>query len=99
DYLVSRLNKKGYRVVSPRGDRERSAIVTCTHREHTPGSLYHRLRERNIITAHRVGRLRIAPHLYNTRDEVDQLIDALPDEAGAEDSYNRVISLHCRALL
>ncbi|HMG34596.1 MAG TPA: aminotransferase class V-fold PLP-dependent enzyme [Blastocatellia bacterium] len=79
DYLVSRLNKKGYRVVSPRGDRERSAIVTCTHREHTPGSLYHRLRERNIITAHRVGRLRIAPHLYNTRDEVDQLIDALPD--------------------
>jgi selenocysteine lyase/cysteine desulfurase len=37
------------------------------------------LLERNIITAHRANRLRISPHFYNTREEVDALIGALPD--------------------
>jgi selenocysteine lyase/cysteine desulfurase len=37
------------------------------------------LDSRNIITSARLGRLRIAPHFYNTLADVDALIDALPD--------------------
>jgi selenocysteine lyase/cysteine desulfurase len=41
-------------------------------------ALYAHLKQRNIITAPRGDRLRIAPHLYNTREEIDALVDALP---------------------
>jgi cysteine desulfurase / selenocysteine lyase len=79
DYLAERLNAKGYNVVSSRRKGETSGIVTCTHERHSPGSLYHLLLSKNIITAPRAKRLRISPHFYNTRQEVDQLIDALPE--------------------
>jgi len=78
-YLAERLVSKGYRVVSSRRSGESSAILTCVHEHHSPKALYKVLLERNIITAHRANRLRISPHFYNTRDEVDALIGALPD--------------------
>jgi selenocysteine lyase/cysteine desulfurase len=40
-------------------------------------ALYVHLKQQNIITAPRGDRLRIAPHLYNTREEIDQLIASL----------------------
>jgi selenocysteine lyase/cysteine desulfurase len=40
--------------------------------------LYAHLKQRNIITAPRGDRLRISPHLYNTLDEIDELVAALP---------------------
>ncbi|HEY7914682.1 MAG TPA: aminotransferase class V-fold PLP-dependent enzyme [Blastocatellia bacterium] len=78
DYLAGSLTSKGYRVVSSRRAAEASAIVTCTHDRHEPGELYRILRNRNIFTAPRVGRLRISPHFYNTREEIDALVEALP---------------------
>jgi selenocysteine lyase/cysteine desulfurase len=78
DYMSERLKAKGYNVVSSRRKGETSGIVTCTHELHSPGSLYHLLLSKKIITAPRAGRLRISPHFYNTREEVDELIAALP---------------------
>jgi cysteine desulfurase/selenocysteine lyase len=78
-YLADRLESKGYRVASSRRQHEASAVVTCAHDRHSPSSLYRTLLSRNIITAPRMGRLRISPHFYNTREEVDALIEALPD--------------------
>ena len=79
DYLAERLTDKGYEVFGQRYPGETSAIVTCTHEKHSPGDLCRLLRSKNIITATRMNRLRISPHFYNTREEVDELIDALPD--------------------
>jgi len=78
DYLAERLASKGYEVFGSRRDGETSAIVTCTHRSHLPGNLYRFLMEKKIVTAPRVNRLRISPHFYNTREEVDALVDTLP---------------------
>jgi selenocysteine lyase/cysteine desulfurase len=33
---------------------------------------------RRIIATPRLGRLRVSPHFYKTREEIDQLIEALP---------------------
>ena len=77
-YLIERLVSRGYKVVSSRLPGETSAVVTCTHDRRTPRDLYQLLRTRNIITAPRANRLRISPHFYNTRDEIDALIEALP---------------------
>ncbi|MEK6287142.1 MAG: aminotransferase class V-fold PLP-dependent enzyme [Acidobacteriota bacterium] len=79
DYLAEQLTTKGYEVVSSRRPGETSAIVTCKHERHAPLDLYRLLRSKNILTAPRVNRLRISPHFYNTREEVDALADALPD--------------------
>jgi len=78
DYLIRGLEEQGYRVYGTRNPAEASAIVTCTHNEFTPSELYGRLKSRGVITAPRLGRLRISPHFYNNRQDVDALLDALP---------------------
>lgn len=79
DYLAERLTAAGYQVFGSRQTGETSAIVTCSHARHTAKELYRQLTAQNIITAPRAGRLRLSPHFYNTRAEVDALIDALPE--------------------
>jgi selenocysteine lyase/cysteine desulfurase len=78
DYLAEQLTAKGYDVFGSRKSGETSAIVTCTHEKYTPKQLYKLLHAKNIMTAPRVERLRISPHFYNTREEIDELIEALP---------------------
>ncbi len=79
DYLAERLTARGYNVVSSRLPGETSGVVTCTHEHHPPRELHRLLRAKNIVTASRANRLRISPHFYNTSEEVDSLIEALPD--------------------
>jgi selenocysteine lyase/cysteine desulfurase len=79
DYLGERLRDKNYEVISPRRTGEKSAIVCCKHRRLSAGELYGALRSRDIITAPRMTRLRISPHFYNTREEVDTLVNTLPE--------------------
>jgi len=78
DYLCDRLSEKGYSIVSSRRAGEKSAVICCHHDRFSAQILYQILNDRRIITTPRLGRLRISPHLYNTRDEVDQLIGSLP---------------------
>ncbi len=78
DYLTSRLLERGYEVISSRRAGEKSAIISCTHPGHDAGALCHQLEAKGIITTARMGRLRISPHFYNTREDIDRLIEALP---------------------
>lgn len=79
DYLCERLANTPYRIVSSRQSGEKSQIVCI---QHTGGlsamNLYAHLKDRRIITAPRGDRLRISPHLYNTSEEIDALVNALP---------------------
>jgi cysteine desulfurase/selenocysteine lyase len=79
DHLCQRLNSGNYHVVSSRRSGEKSQIVCIQHTGGlSPMDLYSHLMERNIVTAPRGDRLRISPHLYNTLEEIDQLVGALP---------------------
>jgi selenocysteine lyase/cysteine desulfurase len=78
-YLAEQLRAKGYKVVGSQRTGEMSGIVCCTHPRHTPVSLYHSLLKQKVVTAPRLGRLRVSAHFYNTREEVDALVAALPD--------------------
>jgi cysteine desulfurase / selenocysteine lyase len=79
DYLCESLKTMKYEIVSSRAPGEKSQIVCIRHREGMSAmALYHHLMKRNIVTAPRGDRLRIAPHFYNTSHEVDELIKALP---------------------
>lgn len=79
DYLCEGLRSRNYDVVSSRERGEKSQIVCVgPYKGMSAMELYIHLRQRNIITAPRGERLRIAPHLYNTSAEVDEFIKALP---------------------
>jgi selenocysteine lyase/cysteine desulfurase len=79
DHLCERLEPKPYHMISSRKPGEKSQIVCIRHTGGVSAmALYHHLQERNIITAPRGDRLRIAPHLYNTVGEIEQLVGALP---------------------
>jgi selenocysteine lyase/cysteine desulfurase len=79
DYLCERLGARDYEIVSSRRAGEKSQIVCIRHRgERTPMSLYAHLKRQNVIVAPRGDRLRIAPHLYNTVQDIEALLAALP---------------------
>ena len=79
DHLCERLQNTGYEVVSSRRVGEKSQIVCIRHLNGLSAmDLYAHLKQRNIITAPRADRLRISPHLYNTLEEIDGLVSALP---------------------
>lgn len=77
--LCARLRNTGYQIVSSRAEHEKSQIVCIRHGGRLSSmDLYAHLKNRRIITAPRGDRLRIAPHLYNTPEEIQQLCAALP---------------------
>ena len=83
DYLCDRLPSRDYEIVSSREPTEKSQIVCIEHRHGLSAmELYRRLAEQRIIAAPRGNRLRIAPHLYNTREDIDRLVKALPLATG-----------------
>ena len=56
---------------------ERSGIVTFAHGQRSAHELWDRLRASRIVAAVREGGVRISPHLYNTIDEMDAVVDTL----------------------
>jgi selenocysteine lyase/cysteine desulfurase len=79
DYLCERLRGRDYELVSSRREGEKSQIVCLRHRQGlSPMALYSHLKRQNIVVAPRGDRLRIAPHLYNLKDDIDTLVNALP---------------------
>ncbi len=76
--LCERLRAKGYRVISSRRPGETSGIVCVTHPRYPARALVERLQERGIIVSARMGRLRISPHLYNTFEEIAEVVAHLP---------------------
>jgi cysteine desulfurase/selenocysteine lyase len=77
DQLVEGLRRKDYVLLSERTDAERSGIVTFRPRTGDPLALGKRLAAAGIVTTNRAIGIRVAPHGYNTVDEVDLLLDLL----------------------
>jgi selenocysteine lyase/cysteine desulfurase len=73
------LAARGFEVVSSRRPGETSGIVTATHPdpEKNGEAFCARLAEQGLITTSRAGRFRVAPHFYNTEDEVERLLGAV----------------------
>lgn len=86
--LCEGLTGKGYRVFSPRRHAdERSGIVIFDPPEASPlqragvaglRRLAADLEKQGIVLAVREGRLRASPHFYNTLEQMDRVVEALP---------------------
>jgi selenocysteine lyase/cysteine desulfurase len=80
DRLIDGLISRGYAIVSPRGEGQWSGIVSFTSPVHPHEAIVRELRkQRKIEIAQREGRLRASPHFYNTEEQIDRLVAALPE--------------------
>ena len=77
EYLAQRMLQLGYRVLTPLMPEERSGILTVCHPQRSAHVLWERLRAARIVAAVREGGVRLSPHLYNTFDEMDAVVEAL----------------------
>jgi len=74
--LARAVEELGWPVYGPRSDRERAGIVTFE----PPGDAarsWKSLSSEGFSLALREGRLRASPHVYNTSEEIDALVEAV----------------------
>ncbi len=79
DMLCDSLQGSDYEIVSPRKSGERSAIVCIRHSKGLDSEeIANRLAESNIVVSPRQRLVRISPHFYNERSDIEALLEALP---------------------
>lgn len=79
DRLREELPGRGYELVfKPSLPSERSGIVSFRHPRMVPAELHARLREAGVIIALRGDFLRASAHYYNSDEDLDRLLEALP---------------------
>jgi selenocysteine lyase/cysteine desulfurase len=80
--LVAGLDHAGMRLLSPADPERRSSLVFFTHPDRARNAdLHAALAAAGVDVALRGGSLRASPHLYNTDDHIDRLLDTLRDPA------------------
>ena len=69
---------KGYEAMTTRDTSSGSGVVSIRKPGIDSEGTVRQLNEQGISTAHRFGWVRVAPHFYNTEEEIDTLLERLP---------------------
>lgn len=76
--LMDGLEELGFTIVTPRADGARSSIVASYRQDFDSADIQARLwREHKIWGAARRGFLRLSPHFYQTREDIERTLAAL----------------------
>ena len=78
DYLIERLGKEGFEILSPLAPSARSGIVVF--RVKNAEKLTKHLLAKRIYVSPRGGGIRVAPHIYNTESDIKHLLKTLKEE-------------------
>ncbi len=78
EYLIQKINNPEFEIITPLERAHRAGIVSFRKKNTDSIKLFNKLKENNIICSLREGYLRIAPHFYNTTQELDRLIELIP---------------------
>jgi cysteine desulfurase / selenocysteine lyase len=81
--LLAGARERGYGIASSELSGERSAVVSVAPMGITPETVQEHLRARRVLCAVRDGRVRFACHLFNTEEEIDEAVAALPEPSRA----------------
>jgi len=79
DILIEGLEEIDGEIISPRGDRERTSIVTARVPGKDPADVTGKLKEANIYVSCRKDFIRFSPHLYNKPDDIQQTLCRLKE--------------------
>ncbi len=75
DYLCERLGRAGATVLTRRAPGISSGIVTFEMPGSDSVALGRALQREGVVTTYRPGGIRVAPHGYNTREDIDRLVE------------------------
>jgi cysteine desulfurase/selenocysteine lyase len=75
DLAARGLAERGFTLISSRRTGETSGIICAVHPKIPAEKLVERLLARDIVVSARSGRLRLSPHVYNTAEEIQRLLD------------------------
>ena len=73
--LADGLTEKGFRIKSPLGDGEKSGILCFDSEKEDAQSIFERLREAGIVCSLREDTVRLSPHMYNTEEECERVLE------------------------
>ena len=80
DYMCELIAGKNYEILSSRAPGEKSSIVCIRHQNGLSCTdIAKRLEEEKVIVSPRGDRVRIAPHFYNNREDIERLVSVLPE--------------------
>jgi selenocysteine lyase/cysteine desulfurase len=74
-YASEGIKSKGYDLLSDFPEENRSGILSFGGKD--TAEIYDRLIEKNIIVSFRKKWIRVAPHFYNVRDDIDRMLELL----------------------
>jgi len=77
DHLAEGLLEKDYTLRSVRTPHERSGIITFTKPNRDPMAIGHALANAGYVTTNRPSGIRVAPHGYNTHEEIESFLKLL----------------------
>ncbi|MGA7687159.1 MAG: aminotransferase class V-fold PLP-dependent enzyme [Terriglobales bacterium] len=77
-HLTTNVEERGYRVLTTGKLEDRSSIIVFEGDGFSADDTCQRLASLGIIVSTRLGRLRVAPHFYNSCADIDRLVEALP---------------------
>ena len=80
DYLIRGCENAGFSLTMAEDPDHRSAIVMVQHSD-PPAAVSH-LADAGIIVDHRPGHVRVSPHFYNKKDELDFFLETLKSFPG-----------------
>jgi len=75
--VLAWAGRRGVPVVSPTDETHRSQIVCIAPPD--AKEAHRRLKQAGIVCAMREGAIRLAPHCYNTIEEMEKVVDVLED--------------------
>jgi selenocysteine lyase/cysteine desulfurase len=73
--LKEAARKRNFKLATPKDPNRHGALIAL--RAHHAPELVTRLEQDGIVVSSRDGNLRVSPHLYNTTDDIDLLVDRL----------------------
>ena len=78
DFIISEAEGRGFILKTPMPKAERGGIISFSG-NFDPKETAEKLFERNIVVNYRGGGLRVAPHFYNTEDEILNFFETLDE--------------------
>lgn len=78
DRICDRIDRARYELFVPDPPAERSTLVFLSHRDPSRNrALFERLAGEKVHVSMRSGKLRVAPHFYNSPEQIDRLCEVL----------------------
>jgi len=78
DLIIHEAEKRRFTIKTPKSSSERGGIISFSG-NFDPKELAEMLFEKNVVVNYRGGGLRVAPHFYNTEDEIMKFFEILDE--------------------